>query len=184
VQVGEDVQRYSTLNGSRDKRLRTYDVFLEDQKIGRVRQIAYSEERHGRYSKAMPTVWRFYWQTVPSSLLHGDALPTRDEVACFLARADRHPPASTPQESLRSWADMGWRVMDESGACGKTYELSLMFSWPNMVDGDATVRDLRMVLIGDLIESGARDPVTRMLAVGPMIEVTGTGGSPHRGTES
>jgi hypothetical protein len=82
-------------------------------------------------------------------------------------RVNRHGP--NENVDLAAWAEHGWSVHAESGQLGRTYELALTFRFPNMADGDLQAYSLREEIVRFLTETGARDVVTRLIALGPML---------------
>jgi len=59
----------------------------------------------------------------------------------------------------------GWRVMDEAGMCGHTYEVTATFGLPAMADGDQWAFGARDEIIKTLSQLGARDVVTRLISL-------------------
>jgi len=64
------------------------------------------------------------------------------------------PPTST----------VDWTATDERGACGTTYEVTLTLNLPY----EADAHDLRNEIIDLAARRGARNPATRLIALGPL----------------
>lgn len=79
-------------------------------------------------------------------------------------------PETDPVAELRAWADRAWAVMEESGQSGKGYELTMTFQLPHVDDGDLRSYALRMAVADLVMEAGARNVGSRLIALGSLQE--------------
>lgn len=120
-------------------------------------------------TKAMP--WGELWTTC---WFLANAMAVAAGYSCHGPNATRTNPHG-PNEAiadLAAWAEHGW-----AGALGtgRTYEMALTFRLPAMDDGDLRCYTLREAAVDLLTQAGARELVTRLVALAPLQDTTPIG---------